>query len=171
MIKKIVSLILCVVLVLGITGCGNNENDDKELKENNQKDSEVTNKILECTDGYSEDDLERTYTYKFTYDKNGNKLETIDYSDSITYIDTKLSDYNIGENKNWCSEANTYGGLVCVYEISDDKKVSTIKYTFDFNNLDNDAKEILESEMQSGLENYNYNSLKNMLENNRLTCK
>lgn len=169
--KKILSLILCGVLVLTITGCANNEKEDNKLKENNQKEPEVTNKVLECTNGDSGDDYERKYTYVFTYDESGEKLKTINFTDSISYFGTKLSDYNIGENKKWCNEANTYGGLNCVYEISDDKKISTIKYTFDFNNLDDDAKDVLASEVEDGLENYTFETLKPMLEKNYLTCK
>lgn len=165
--KKILSFLLCLFL---ITGCSK-EKEDNKLKENNQKEPEVTNKVLECTNGDSGDDYERKYTYVFTYDESGEKLKTINFTDSISYFGTKLSDYNIGENKKWCNEANTYGGLNCEYEINNDKTLSTIKYVFDFNNLDDDAKDVLASEVEDGLENYTFETLKPMLEKNYLTCK
>ncbi|MBE6151284.1 MAG: hypothetical protein E7162_05695 [Firmicutes bacterium] len=170
--KKILSLILCGILLLTITGCGNKENTNENKKENNDnKKEEVKNKILKCTGGYSDDDSERTYTYEFTFDVEGNKLDKVYFKDSITYKDSKLSDYNINENKKWCTESNGYGGLECSYEISDDKKVSTIEYNFEINKLDNNAKDVFASEVEEGIENYTYETLKPMLEKNYLTCE
>jgi len=64
--KKILSLILCGILLLTITGCGNKENTNENKKENNDnKKEEVKNKILKCTGGYSDDDSEDTNNLGF----------------------------------------------------------------------------------------------------------
>ena len=67
--KKLLSLILCGVLVLGVTGCGNNDNDVKDNKDtsNNEQKENITNNEVEktyyCTEK-SDDDWYIYFYYK-----------------------------------------------------------------------------------------------------------
>ena len=169
--KKIFSILMCGGLILGLTGCGDNSNIDKNKDDEKKTEEVVKNKVLECNSGDSGEDYERTYNYIFTYDKDGKVLENVTFEDSITYFETKLSDYNINENKKWCNDVGSYGGVKCVYTINDDKNISVIRYEFELLKLDEDGKDVLESEVNEGLDNYNFDSLKQELKDSGMTCK
>ena len=80
--KKILSLVLCGVLVLGITGCGNNESNkvNDKLDNNVEKREEQASpfdEIVECLDS-------NTKSYIKAYLKDNNVYEVKFYSDQRT---------------------------------------------------------------------------------------
>ncbi len=80
--KKILSLILCGALVLTITGCGNNEKENKtnDTNSSNNKTEEqvkLYDEIIECLDSYNN-------SYIKAYLKDNSVYEVKFYSDQRT---------------------------------------------------------------------------------------
>lgn len=69
--RKLLSLIICGVLVLGVTGCGNNDNDVKDSKDtsNNEQKENITNNVVEKT-YYCEEIDDDDWYYYFYYENN-----------------------------------------------------------------------------------------------------
>ena len=76
--KKIFLCLLCGVLLLGVTGCGNTTKNNNEKANNKNEDSIKT---VVCTAKIEETDNEKTATMEFTYDKE--TLTLIEYKESV----------------------------------------------------------------------------------------
>lgn len=81
--KRILGLIICGVLVLGVTGCGK----EKEIKENNNSSVKNDNKVEEQTKLYDEViecNQKSSNSYINYYLKNNNVIEVKRYTDHRT---------------------------------------------------------------------------------------
>ncbi len=97
--KKIFLCLLCGVLLLGVTGCGNTTKDNSD-KANKENEDSIKNVI--CTATMNQTDNEKTATMEFTYDKE--TLTLIEYKESINQ---KLLENN-AYKENFMNVINSY---------------------------------------------------------------
>ncbi len=150
--KKGLTILLIVLTIISLTGCGTSELDNKDNNSGNNISEPSTNddkpetsedkpsgsnQTLICIGEDEDEDKTQISKYTLIYDKEGKKLETLIDDDTLKFKETRLSEYNVEQYKNECKELNTnYKGLSCEYNIKDDKKTSEIILKVDYANLD-----------------------------------
>ena len=97
--KKIFLSLLCGVLLIGITGCGNNTENNTE-KANKENDDSI--KKVVCTATIEQTDNIKTATMEFLYDKE--KLTLLEYKESVNQ---KLLENNTYK-ENFMNVVNAY---------------------------------------------------------------
>lgn len=100
--KKILALVLCGVMILGITGCGNSENENKKTEDNTKTEQttkinkDVSNGMISCISPYGNETKTET------------EDTTIENSIATKHIITEVNNYsNDDEYKKECDYAKT----------------------------------------------------------------
>lgn len=168
--KKIFLCLLCGILLVGVTGCGN-EKDSNNLKESSSSnESSNGEKELLCTREYHPQDVIFDYSsasYKTvntpleesiesTYTFEDGKLITVKMVGTYKYDSAELSEDNIEEEME--SRFDNILELTGVEkEISHKNNKSVITVTFDYNELPSDEKET------TGFKDMSYKEVMNKL--------
>lgn len=179
--KKVIGLIMAITI---LTGCGTNqvnggnntntESNNSSVESNDSKKTSKSNKELVCKMEYEPDqDGDRTIIYKssFTFDKDGKKLEALVEDGTQKFKESRLSKYNIEQNKYDCKTVDSTEGLSCEYNVQDDGKVSQFIIKVDYANLDSEAREIAKVEGYLDVEDYNLEEAKEYMENDEYECE
>ncbi len=148
--KKILISLLFGSILLTAVGCNNKNNieNDYDTESNNKTDDIAPiskNKKLICStkeDGPFE--LETT-EYTFTYDKEGEKLETFIITVNVDYKDDRSGEDNIEHYEEVCTEVNSYNGLDCNYEAKKNGESKSIKVNYA--ELESEGRKLIEGLM------------------------
>jgi len=139
--RKLLSILLIGVMVIGLTGCGNktNKNDsNNSYNDNAVKSSKMY--VLTCSHSQEADNEYEPTTSnveEFTYDDN-NTLKTIKIKNEYDYSTKELADkYRASEEKS-AERQNTYSGVkVEIDKVSETEFVVIEEY--DIINVDKDS--------------------------------
>lgn len=149
--KKLLTILVCGVLVLGMTGCGNEKNEGKNLKEesqqqidnkqNDDKQNKTESETLSCTTIDKNDDGTSRISYSSVVDFNydGNYiLDTIILKEEYKYNEESATIKKKQEEENLAKNLNESNGIKVEVGSNDISNV-TVTTTYSIDEMDADT--------------------------------
>lgn len=174
--KKLLAFLLCGVMVLGITGCGNEKKENQNNSNNDSNVSGAKNTVLTCT---YEEEAENEYesntksTEEFTYTKDMIlvSVKTIREEEYSTEEEAKKRKE---QEEQYASRANEYDGVKATVELKNNTTY-VVTYNYDIAKIDKDsvlgsgAKQYIDSNNKFSANEYKANNLETH-KNGNATC-